>query len=431
MDKAQHTFGLLGRTLGHSYSPLIHKQLGSVPYDLIELEPEKVEPFLKSGSWQGLNVTIPYKRDAARLADVRSKRAERLGVANTLVRRPDGKIFADNTDVLGFAYLLDRFCLRELGAKAAEALSGKEVLILGTGGASQAVHAALEDAGALSSFISRRGSDTYATLTERHPHAFLIVNTTPVGMYPKCPATPVTEETLAALPELSGIVDVVYNPRRTGICLAAERLGIPSESGLAMLVSQAFYSSQLFQGKDLNPDLIPAIEQRISAQTDNLILIGMPGSGKTTTGKHLAHLLHRPFIDMDDAFSMEYGKSAASTIEQEGEERFRELETALLAKTAARSGLVISCGGGVVIRPENYPLLHQNGFLIMLDRPIETLEVAGRPLSQQQGVEHLAEVRLPLYRSWADLILACTGTPKGDAVAIIDRLGLRTAPENA
>lgn len=150
----------------------------------------------------------------------------------------------------------------------------------------------------------------------------------------------------------------------------------------------------------------------------------MPGSGKTTTGKHLAHVLHRPFIDMDDAYQMEYGRSTAEAITEDGEKAFRQQESALLAKTASRSGLVISCGGGVVTVPQNYPLLHQNSFIIMLDRPIETLETKGRPLSQSKGLEKLAEERLPLYRAWADLVLPCTGTPKGDAAAIIARLGL-------
>lgn len=424
MDTSTHGFGLLGRKLGHSWSALIHRQLGSFPYDLIELEPEELASFIHEGSWQGLNVTIPYKKEAARLADVRSERAERLGAANTLVRRPDGTIFADNTDVLGFSYLLDRFSREHLGAAARDALAGKEVLVLGSGGASQAVKAALAEAQAQVSVISRTGEDTYETLGSHHPSAFLIVNTTPVGMYPACPASPVDDATLASLKELRGVLDVVYNPRRTGICLAAERLGIPSASGLAMLVAQAFYSSEQFQAKTLDPALIDEIEKSILSMCDNLILIGMPGSGKTTTGKHLAHLLHRPFVDMDDAFEMEHGRSAADTIRTEGEDCFRALETGLLAKTASRSGLVISCGGGVVTRPENYALLHQNGRIIMLDRPLGSLEIKGRPLSESQGIERLAAQRLPLYRSWADAILPCTGTPRGDACAIMELLGL-------
>lgn len=426
MDTKAHRFGLLGRKLGHSYSALIHKELGSAPYDLIELEPDEVEPFVREGSWQGLNVTIPYKKDAARLADECSLRVERLGVSNTLVKRLDGTIFAENTDVLGFAYLLERFCTEELGAASAiEALADAPVLVLGSGGASQAVQAALADAGADISVVSRKGDDTYGTLLARHADARLIVNTTPVGMYPACPASPIDEKTLSQLPELLGVLDVVYNPRRTGICLAAERLGLPSASGLPMLVAQAYYASELFQGKDIPASAIGKIERDITATTDNLVLIGMPGSGKTTTGKHLAHVLHRPFIDMDDAYQMEYGRSAGEAILKDGEEAFRRQETELLSKTASRSGLVISCGGGVVTRPENYPLLHQNSFIIMLDRPIETLETKGRPISQSKGLEKLALERLPLYRAWADLVLSCTGTPKGDAAAIMERLGLR------
>ena len=417
-------FGLLGRKLGHSWSPQIHAALGSWPYRLVELEPDEVEPFVRGREdWQGLNVTIPYKAEAARLADARSERVSRLGVANTLVRRKDGTIFADNTDVLGFSWLLEDFCRRELGASAREALGGREAIVLGSGGASRAVVPVLRDAGCRTSVISRTGEDTYETLLERHADAALVVNTTPVGTYPDCPASPLAPGVLERMGSLAGVVDVVYNPERTGICLEAERLGIPSQSGLGMLVSQAYFASQLFQGRSLPSRLVGDISQDIAHKSRNIALIGMPGVGKTTTGRQLARIENRPFVDLDDAFEIAHGMSAAECIERRGEEEFRRLETEVCANWCSRSGLVVSCGGGIVTRPENYALLHQNATIVMLERPIEELSQRGRPLSQDRGVEELARQRMHLYQQWADLRIQCTGSPQGDAREILSALG--------
>ena len=417
-------FGLLGRTLAHSFSPRIHTQLGSVPYALMEREPDEVASFIREGSWRGINVTIPYKRDAARLADELSERASRLGVANTLVRRQDGTIFADNTDLAGFAWMLERFCQRELGQSAPEALGGHKTLVLGTGGASEAVRCALADAGADVVRISRTGDETYATLVERHADAALLVNTTPVGTYPSCPASPLSPDVLGRLSGLKGVLDVVYNPERTGIMLEAERLGLPHESGLAMLVSQAFFSSELFQGRTLDPALVERVEADIRRDMRNVILIGMPGSGKTSCGRRLARMCGRPFVDLDDSFEVDHQISPADCIRERGEDAFRALETRSARNAASRSGLVIACGGGIVTRPENYQILHQNATIIMLDRPLDELSSEGRPLSVAKGVERLAAERMGLYRSWADIRLECTGSAAGDAVAIRQILGI-------
>ncbi|MGI6229468.1 MAG: shikimate kinase [Tractidigestivibacter sp.] len=421
MTKKCAPYGLLGRTLGHSWSPKIHTMLGSVPYELFEREPEDVENFIRHGSWQGINVTIPYKLDAARLADARTSRVERMGAANTLVRRADGTILADNTDVLGFSWMLGRFCQRELGQAASTLLSGKEALVLGSGGASKAVVAALKDAGARPAVISRKGPDTYENLLERHAEAVLVVNATPVGMFPNCPASPLDDSTLGKLAQrsLKGVLDVVYNPTRTGLCLAAERQGLPFASGLSMLVAQAFFSSELFQDKELDQSLVETIESAIAAESANVILIGMPGSGKTSTGKRLARLMGRPFVDIDDAIAAKMGSSAADIIMAQGEDAFRAIETDITGSYAAQSGLVIACGGGVVTRPENYPLLHQNGTIVMLDRPLDELSPAGRPLSAKRGIETLAKERMGAYRSWADFVLPTTGSSMGDAKAIL------------
>lgn len=418
-------FGLIGRRLGHSWSPLIHESLGSAPYALLELEPEEVEPFLRGGAWRGLNVTIPYKLDAARLADVRSDAVSALGAANTLVRRGDGTILAENTDVLGFAWLLTRFCRERLGGSPRELLEGREALVLGSGGAARAVSYALETyAGASAVMVSRSGPEGYEDLERRHRDAALVVNATPVGMYPACPATPLEQGVLAALPGLLGVLDIVYNPRRTGLVLAAERLGLPAESGLAMLVAQALHASELFQGRDLDDALIGGIERDLLARTDNVVLIGMPGAGKTSCGRELARLLHRPFVDLDDAIALESGREPSRIITEEGEEAFRRLETEAARRYGGRSGLVVACGGGIVTRAENYDLLHQNGTVVLIDRPLDQLSSDGRPLSQAQGIERLAAQRRPLYESWADVTVRCTGSASGDAAAVRDLLGL-------
>lgn len=418
-------YGLLGRTLGHSWSPQIHARLGSSPYALIEREPEDAGTFIREGDWDGLNVTIPYKRLAAETCDEASPRVRRLGVANTLVHREDGSIFAENTDVLGFCWMLERFCEHSLGKPAADALDGQEVLVLGSGGACQAVRAALEDAARCTvCVISRTGDDTYENLLDRHANAALIVNTTPVGMYPNCPASPLGTETLAALPNLLGVLDVVYNPERTGICLAAEKLGIPYQSGLSMLVAQAFFASQLFQGIDLDERLLGQLTDDIRKSQRNIALIGMPGAGKTTTGRALARMLRRPFIDLDDAFAMEEGIDAGAYIRLNGEQAFRERETEVVRRYGAQSGLVIACGGGVVTQRRNYPLLHQNATICFIDRPLHELSSDGRPLSQTMGVLRLAMERMDLYRSWADTAISCTGSAAGDALLLKAKLGL-------
>lgn len=409
-------FGLVGRTLGHSWSRQIHERLGSAPYALHELEPDEVAPFVRGGAWRGLNVTIPYKRRAAELADERSPRVERLGAANTLVRREDGSILAENTDVLGFFWMLARFCRRELGSSVNEALGSRKALVLGSGGASQAVRLALEEyAGMDVVTVSRSGKETYEGLARRHADAALVVNTTPVGMFPNCPASPLDEETLSALTGLVAVLDVVYNPRRTGLLLAAERLGLPAESGLAMLVAQALYASELFQGRDLDDSLVAEVEGQIRAQTESVVLIGMPGAGKSSCGRALARLLGRPFVDVDEAIALECGRTAAQIIREDGEEAFRAVETEVTGRYAARSGLVLACGGGVVTRAENRDLIRQNARVVFLDRPIAELSDDGRPMSQAKGVERLAAERMDAYRSWADVTLPCTGSPAGDA----------------
>lgn len=420
--RARLRYGLLGRKLGHSWSAQIHLRLGSVPYELIELEPSELAGFVHSDCWSGLNVTIPYKRDVVPLADEVSDAVRALGAANTLIRLDDGRVRADNTDLFGFSWFLERFCERHLGGTGA--LRGTEALVLGSGGASSAVVRALEDHGARARVISRSGPDTYEGLARRHPHARLLVNATPVGMYPACPASPLAPGTLERMGELAGVLDVIYNPPRTALMLEAARLGIPTEGGLAMLVAQAARASELWRRVSYPAGTIDAVEESLARSMETVFLIGMPGSGKTSCGRELARLTGRPLIDLDRAFLDTYGTSAAEVIEGRGEDAFRDMETEILRTETTTRGRIVSCGGGIVCRERNLDLMRQAGTIVMLDRPIGELSSAGRPLSRSRGVEALAAERMGLYRSWADVILPCTGSAAGDARELVRLLGL-------
>ena len=426
-------FGLLGEHLGHSYSPQIHEMLGSAPYALFEKSPQEVEAFIREGAWDGINVTIPYKRIAAALADERSPRVEALGAANTLVRRPDGTIFAENTDVMGFEKLLDAFCADKLGTTPQEAFSGKQAMVLGTGGASTAVAYVLEKiVGMEVRFLSHADLDFYRDFDARlcldASDTALLVNTTPVGMAPNCPESPVEHWLLGPEPHgmnrLMGVIDIIYNPRITGLCFNAHSKQIPWASGLDMLVWQAVHASELFQEKPIDADAARRVIDSIGKRMLNIALIGMPGCGKSTTGRELADMLSRPFVDLDDAFAERYGRTPAEVIESRGEWPFRQLECEVLREYGAKSGLVIACGGGVVRNKHNgYALLHQNSSIVFLDRPLEELATDGRPLSKSVGVEALYRQRIGDYRSWADVIVSSTGSPRGDADAVRQALG--------
>ncbi len=424
MNSACASFGLIGRTLEHSWSSQIHAKLSEIPYLLHELEPHELSRFIRDNkSWTGLNVTIPYKQAVMEFADELSPAAQRLGAVNTLVRRSDGSIYADNTDLAGFAYLLNRFCTQHLEGAAADVLYHKPVAVLGSGGASKAVCAVLEDVGALPRIVSRSGPYSYEHLITEGTDTYLVINTTPVGMYPNCCASPLSDEAFDALPQLSGVIDIIYNPYRTRLCMQAEARSIPTVSGLAMLVSQAQRSSELFQGITLGKSCIERIEKELIQTHLNICLIGMPGAGKTSTGRRVARKLGRPFVDMDDVFTIEFGVSPAHYIHAYGEDAFREQETSLLSRYGCKSGLVIACGGGVVCREANYELLHQNASIVMLDRPLDELSSRGRPLSQSKGIEALATERMPKYQQWADLVISCQGSASEDASLICSSLG--------
>ena len=382
--------GLLGGNLGHSFSPQIHGALADHRYTLCEKTPEELDDFLKNGDFTGLNVTIPYKKAVIPYCAELSDQARKIGAVNTIVRRPDGTLLGHNTDYFGFAYLL-----RQSGI----AVAGKKCLVLGTGGASVTVQAVLREQGAQVVVLSRSGPENYDHL-ERHADAALIVNATPVGMYPNTGVSPVD---LKCFPKLEGVLDLIYNPARTQFLLDAEKLGIPGWNGLSMLVAQAKESAELFTGKAIPDERIGEIYARLRRKTENLVIIGMPGSGKTTVGRLLAQATGKIFVDVDEEIIRTAGMSIPEIFAASGENGFREIETAVLSRLGKGSGQVIATGGGCVTRAENYPLLHQNGRILRLRRDIGKLPKDGRPLSLANDLSEMAAEREPLYAAFADL----------------------------
>lgn len=391
--------GLLGEHLTHSYSPQIHALLGDYSYELFEVAPEKLGEFLQAGEFDGLNVTIPYKRAVIPYCAELSAAAREMGSVNTLLRRPDGTLYGDNTDLDGFRWLL---------ARGGGIRPGEKALVLGTGGASQTVQAVLRAAGAEVAVLSRRGESNYATLP-RHADARLVVNATPVGMYPNNGARLID---LAQMPQCRCVLDLIYNPARTRLLLDAAARGIRCENGLSMLVAQAKRAAELFTGRDIPDAACTDILRRMEAQMHNLILVGMPGSGKTTVGSLLAVSLGRPFYDADGEIEKKLGCSIPAFFAQRGEAAFRAVETEVLAELGKRSGCVIATGGGCVTRGENYDLLHQNGEIIWLRRSLTELPVEGRPVSQSRSLPELYREREPAYRRFADFCVENEATPE-------------------
>ncbi len=398
--------GLLGRHLGHSYSPQIHAQLGSYDYELVEKEPEDVEAFLKSKCFQGLNVTIPYKKTALACCDELSAAAAQMGAVNTVVCR-DGRLIGHNTDRFGFMYML-----RASGLEAA----GKKALVLGSGGASNTAVAVLRELGAEVVVISRSGENHYGNL-KLHADAALIVNATPVGMYPNTGVSPVD---LGIFPRLEGVLDLIYNPARTKLLLDAENRGLVAENGLSMLVAQAKESAEWFTGNKIADDVIETVLGSLRRRMENIILIGMPGCGKSTVAKLLSQALGRTAVDADAELEKHACRSIPDIITRDGEDAFRKLETKVLAQLGMQSGLIIATGGGCVTREENYPLLHQNGRIYYLTRDLEKLPTEGRPLSQSGRLSELYEARKPMYQRFADCTVSNDGTQEDTVRAIME-----------
>ena len=404
--------GLLGKKLGHSYSPQIHSYLSDYTYELFEKSPEELEFFLKHGDFSGLNVTMPYKKDVIPYLDELSDRAAELGAVNTIVRRNDGTLIGHNTDYFGFQSMLNRSGLQ---------VAGKKVLVLGSGGASATAVAVLKKQGSNVAVISRNGESNYNNL-EQHADASVIVNTTPVGMYPNVGVSPVE---LALFHELEGVLDVVYNPARTQLLLDAEEIGLIANNGLWMLVAQAKESAEWFTGTTISDNKIADIHRILQKQMENLVLVGMPGCGKSTIGSLLANLLNKKFVDADEVVAKQAGMTIPEIFATSGEKGFRDLETRVLSELGKESGMVIATGGGCVTRQENYPFLHQNGRILWIRRDIEKLPVNGRPLSQRSNLEEMYRIRRPYYEAFADYSVDNDGSQEETVAQILNMEGIR------
>jgi len=383
-------YGLIGKKLSHSYSKVIHGFMGNHEYELMELPPEDVEKFLRIADFKGVNVTIPYKEMVMPFC-VPDEAAKKIGCVNTIVNK-DGALYGYNTDYFGFSYM----------AKAAGiSFDGKKVVILGSGGTSKTAACVARDGKAKEIVIVSRGGENNYENIARHADADVLVNTTPVGMFPDNWQSPLS---LSGFANLSAVIDVVYNPLRTKLILSARELGIRSANGLSMLVAQAFYAHKLFFDMEMDEfsqkgdnAIIEEILSKTEKQFSNIVLIGMPGCGKTTIGAELARDRKMGFIDTDLAIEAQTGRKIPDIINEDGEACFRELERKAIADAAVRTNQVIATGGGSVLARENREALMQNGVIIFLDRELDRLATEGRPLSVD--LHALYQRRLPLYES--------------------------------
>jgi Shikimate 5-dehydrogenase len=386
-------YGLIGEKLAHSYSPLIHSKFGDYEYELCEVSEDKFADLLHSEEYAGFNVTIPYKIKAMELCDELSDNAARIGSVNTVIHGDDGKLRGYNTDYYGFSYLLKRNKIN---------VAGEKCLVLGSGGASLTVQAVLQDLGAKEIVvISRKGPDNYENIS-RHFDAGIIINTTPVGMYPHNGRAPVN---VVDFRECTGVIDLIYNPNRTRLILEATARSIPCAGGLEMLVAQAKRASELFQGITIDEDDIDEAVSEVTSETLNAILIGMPGAGKTMLGRQMAKRMGRGFIDIDDLIEEHEGMSIPEIFAKKGEGYFRKVETEMLEKACIERGLVIATGGGIVKKKINYNIIKQNGIVIWIKRDLNKLETDGRPLSQTMPLEQMYEERKDAYSYWSDFFI--------------------------
>ena len=373
-------YGLIGKKLGHSFSKIIHERLCAYTYDLIELTPEEVGPFLTRREFSAINVTIPYKETVIPYLTAIDPAAKAIGAVNTVVNR-DGLLYGYNTDFAGIEYLLDAHGV---------ALRGKKVLVLGSGGTCKTASAVARSRGAREILVVSRapgqGQISYDQTYTLHHDADVVINTTPAGMFPDLDAKPID---LARFDRLSFVVDVIYNPLRTALLLQARALAIPCCNGLEMLVAQAKRAAERFLDAPLPEGAVAAVHRELLTERSNLVLIGMPSCGKTTLGRLLASRMGRQFVDLDDLIRLKAGKSIPDIFAREGEAGFRAREKAALRSVCGGTGLILSTGGGIVKDEDNIRLLRHNGALCFVDRP--------------------------LYRKFCDFAVENTGAPEDAA----------------
>ena len=386
-------FGLIGGNLGHSYSKEIHRYFGKYDYDLFETDAEHLGDVIRNSEYKGFNVTSPYKKTVMTMCDELSADAIRIGSVNTIVKS-GGILKGYNTDYYGFRYLLKRNNIE---------IEGKKCIVLGSGGASVMVQTALKDLGAAEIFvISRTGEDNYDNLAERHGDTEIIVNATPVGMYPDNGRSLID---LKDFPSCTGAVDLIYNPNRTRFILDAMVRGIPCCNGLSMLVAQAKQASEIFQETEIPEDEIEEVIDALRIRMLNKVLIGMPGAGKTYLGRKFAEREGRNFVDLDDLIVEHEGMSIPEIFKTKGEDYFRNVETDLLRETCKQSGMIIACGGGIVKRKANYDLIKQNSQVIWIKRDLDKLETEGRPISESRPLQEIYDERKDAYEQWSDYFI--------------------------
>ncbi len=419
---SEKRYGCIGKKLAHSFSKEIHAQLADYDYELIELAEEELAPFLEEKNFAAINVTIPYKEAVIPYLDSLSDVAARIGAVNIVVNR-EGKLFGDNSDYAGLKALIDRVGV---------SLVQKKVLVLGTGGASKTACIVAEDLGAVEILrVSRRkklGSVTYEEALAEHTDAHVIINTTPVGMFPDCDAQPLDIESFS---QLEGVIDAIYNPLRTNLVLSARERGILAEGGLYMLVAQAVAAVEAFLGTPIPHETTERIYARILSSKENIVLTGMPGSGKSTVGACLASdmvcraevLSGYEFFDTDSEIEKLCDVSIKELIETRGEEYFRNLETKVIAEVSSQHSRIISTGGGAVLREENVRALKRNGRLFFLDADIRRLQATqSRPLANTyEKLKKLYEQRLETYKTTADAVVPDMETPQALADAVIEK----------
>lgn len=381
--------GLIGGKLGHSYSPIIHAELGEYDYRLWELSEEEVGAFVRSDAYHAMNVTIPYKKTVIPFLDEISPEAARIGAVNTITRTASGRLRGDNTDYYGFLQMLSGLQL---------SLTGKKVMIVGAGGASATAQAVTMDQGAAEVRVIGHRDNTPEVLA-KYTDTEVLINCTPVGMYPNNGVSPVE---LDYFPHLVGVLDMIYNPAKTKLLLEAEKRSIPCINGLVMLVAQAKRASELFFDRVLPDEVIPTITQKIDRDERNIVLIGMPGCGKSTLGKALAAKWGREFVDTDEMVVERCGKSIPTIFAEDGEACFRQIERDCLAAVGKRHGMVIATGGGAPVQPGAADVLRQNSRILYLRRAVTELPTEGRPLSQKGGLSEMEQVRTPIYRGLCD-----------------------------
>ena len=407
-------YGCIGERLKHSFSKEIHNALADYEYELCEVERDGLAAFMEKRDFNAINVTIPYKEDVIPYMYFVDDGARRIGAVNTVVNR-DGKLYGYNTDFFGMKMLLSH---------AKVEIKGKKVIILGTGGTSKTAMAVARDGGASEilrvSRTARGDAISYLELYSEHNDADVIINTTPVGTFPNIDDSPIE---LDSFKNLSGVIDAVYNPLRTALVSKAMALGIPASSGLYMLVAQAVRASEIFLDKSYQDGILDALYEKIFKDKENVVLIGMPASGKSTVGKMLADRMERAFVDTDELIRERTGMEIAEIFRKYGERYFRELEAAVVSDISKKTGLVIATGGGVPLREENVRRLKQNGKLIFLDRPLSSLmPTEDRPLAQSaEAIEKLYHARYGVYTAAQDArVSADLGVE--DVVEAIERI---------